>query len=221
MEEEKAKREQELLDTLKSYSPHIAAVFIIILGLGLVFPVIFVKFFHADVNNLNRESLEKLYFLSGWFYSIIGFVSFFVIILTVIAAYQQLRLLRTDLRASAYSQIYTRTDSAISLLLHDKVELERFRLDAKQLKELKEADFHFADRTRLVTNMLFTLFENIYYQHEKFGVFDDEDWRTWKVSMKRIFAIPYVKECWERKDKGSYTSGFVQEIEDVMNDRNL
>jgi hypothetical protein len=220
-EEEMLERERQVLDFIKRYWRFIFIPLFFILFVGLAISFGICNYPDDPKGEMFDRCLNRLYLLSGWFYSWSALITFVAVVIAAILAYQQLRLVRTELRASAYSQVYTRTDSAISLLLHDKVELDRYRLNAKEVKELTDVDFDFTDRTRLVTNMLFTLFENIYYQHKKFDVFGEEDWRTWKVSMKQVFAIPYVKECWERKHKGSYTSEFVEEMEGIMDERNV
>jgi hypothetical protein len=83
MDEEKA-----LLKSLKPYLMHIACALILVLGFGLAFPAIFIKYF--QFKQLDKLALEKLYYLSGWFYSVTAFATFFVVLIAAILAYSQL-----------------------------------------------------------------------------------------------------------------------------------
>jgi len=205
MEQQKSRTlTNDLLKILRDHRAVIGIYILAIIGIGILFPLVLCKPFNQNF----RSCMENLYFLAGWFYAWVGFLTLFVIGVTALLALQQLK-------ASSYFQIYSRTDTALSLLLNDKVKLERLFYDDHKLKDLNEEAFHFADSTRLAVNMLFTLFENIYYQYEKFHVLEDEDWNSWKLSIKWLFSIPYVRECWQRKEAGSYTLEFVEEIKSL------
>src|ERR1043166_489666 len=83
MKGEKAKQEKGFLDVLKLYWPWITTFVVVVVGIGIL-PIIIME------KPLDKNELEKLYFFSGWFYTIIALASFLVILFTAFFAYDNL-----------------------------------------------------------------------------------------------------------------------------------
>ena len=110
-------------------------------------------------------------------------------VIGAILAYQQLRLLRDDVKAASYSQLYSRLDTLNYLMVENVKKLNLYK------PKFDEEDFGFSTPERHFVGMVFTLFENVYYQKENFRVLEDSDWNAWELSIKETFDVPYIGSC--------------------------
>jgi len=158
----------------------------------------------------DEDSWKILYYYSTYIYTLIAFFTLLVIGGTAFAAYQQLKLLRVDVKAASYSQLYSRLDTLNYLMVENVKKLNLYK------PKFDEEDFGFSTPERHFVGMVFTLFENVYYQKENFRVLEDSDWNAWELSIKETFDVPYIAEYWwKRGGKEGYTPKFRDEIERI------
>jgi hypothetical protein len=158
----------------------------------------------------SAEGWQQLSSMSTYVYTVITFATFCAIVFTAIVAIRQLK-------SSSYSQIYSRLDT-INYLLVERMPQLKFGQST-----FNPEDFSFAAPERHLVGMLFTLFENVYYQRHKFRVLGDADWNAWKLTIRETLAVPYVREYWKGNGSGtgrsSYTLEFQEVIQEILNER--
>lgn len=115
------------------------------------------------------------------------------------------------LASSNYSHIYNRLDQ-INLLLVEHMESRG--LDLSQ-HVADDYDFPFTDARTHLCDMIFTLYEETFYQWHKFETLDEEDWDQWRNSIKRIFQLPYVRKYWDDFQEKTYPVKFQKMIQEL------
>jgi hypothetical protein len=115
------------------------------------------------------------------------------------------------LASTNYSHIYNRLDQ-INLLLVQHVNDRNL-----DLREDVAADygFPFTDARTHLCDMIFTLYEEAFYQWLKFETLDEEDWEQWRNSLSRIFQLPYVRNYWDGFQEKTYPLKFQQLVREV------
>ncbi len=103
---------KSIWDILYPYRYFVTASLIIVFGLGVGFPLVLCKPLHSEEGF--RKCLEHLYFLSGWFYSVTAFFTFFAVVAAAFFAYEQMKSMQDQLKQSAATNYQVSRQSAWS-----------------------------------------------------------------------------------------------------------
>lgn len=119
-------------------------------------------------------------------------------------------------------QIRTMKGSTSVLLSGRMDEINRTLLDRPEIFDALSQPYSPLPGVRqssaeLITDLKFTLFEEIYMQYVKFRLIDKHDWRLWKESIKENMGYPFMRGYWEDSKK-YYDKRFVFEVENIIND---
>ena len=115
------------------------------------------------------------------------------------------------LASSNYSHIYNRMDQ-INLLLVQHMQDRNLDLTENVPDDY---DFPFTDARTHLCDMIFTLYEETFYQWLKFHTLDEEDWDQWRNSMRRIFRLPYVRKYWDSYQATTYPAKFQELVKEL------
>lgn len=105
--------------------------------------------------------------------------------------HQQSELLQKNVLASLDGQLYGRLDSFNRLIVEHDVEyemLDSLRVGAEQPGQ--RAGLHH------LCDLGFSLFEQVYKLHARFGLMDATDWEEWRQRMVYFFSKSYVRGYW-------------------------
>jgi len=115
------------------------------------------------------------------------------------------------LASSNYSHIYNRLDQ-INLLLVEQMDGRKLDLSEEVPDDY---DFPFTDPRTHLCDMVFSLYEEAFYQRIKFGTLDDEDWEQWRNSLGRVLNLPFVRKYWQEFQAKSYPLKFQALVQEV------
>jgi len=99
MEQGIKEHERYTWNILYPYRYFIAAAVVLVLGSGMGLPLILCKPLQNEENF--HSCLEHLYFLSGWFYSVTAFFTFFAVLAAAFFAYGQMKSVQEQLSQNA------------------------------------------------------------------------------------------------------------------------
>lgn len=137
------------------------------------------------------------------------------VIVSVLALTLQIRVQIRQMKSSTSVLLSSRMD-AINLLQleHPEIfdELEKPYLPLPGVRQ---------SVAELVTDLKFTLFEEIYMQYTKFRLIDREDWLLWKESIKENLWFPFITGGYWEESKKYYAPQFVAEIEQIIHEHQL
>ena len=71
------------------------------------------------------------------------------------------------------------------------------------------------DSRAYLCDIAFTLFEEVYYHRIEFELLDDENWESWRRSIKSFVTRPYVTKYWQTV-RSQYSDSFSETIDKVL-----
>lgn len=71
------------------------------------------------------------------------------------------------------------------------------------------------DSRAYLCDMAFTMFEEVYYHRIEFELLDDENWDSWRRSIKTFVHRPYVRKYWSMV-RAQYSESFSKTIDTVI-----
>lgn len=71
------------------------------------------------------------------------------------------------------------------------------------------------DSRAYLCDIAFTLFEEVYYHRIEFELLDDENWESWRRSIKSFVVRPYVTKYWQMV-RSQYSDSFSETIDRIL-----
>ena len=131
------------------------------------------------------------------------------IITSFLMAFVQLRLYMKSLNASSHASILARLDS-LNRLIFDNIE------EYSKLKEkYDDSKFVEDDRRTHLMDIILSLFEEVYFQHYKYGFISKEVMNAWERTVKATFEFSYARGYWNNV-KGEYPESFKKYVDQLL-----
>lgn len=116
------------------------------------------------------------------------------------------------MRSSAYSAINERFQDLSKAML-DGCESRDWYADPP----MDDASLS-KDSRAYLCDMAFTMFEEVYYHRIEFELLDDENWESWRRSLKTFVHRPYVRKYWTMV-RGQYSASFSKTIDAIIQEK--
>ena len=120
--------------------------------------------------------------------------------------------LTKTMRSSAYSAINERFQDLSKAMMENCESRDWYADPPTDDQQLSR------DSRAYLCDIAFTLFEEVYYHRIEFELLDDENWESWRRSIKSFVTRPYVTKYWQTV-RSQYSDSFSDTIDQVLTEK--